>query len=81
MAADVATGAVLAGSCANCHGPGGASPGAMPSIDKLGANELAGRMKSFRSGETPATVMTRIAKGYTDAEIEAISQYFATRPH
>jgi len=78
-AAEIASPAVLAGACANCHGPGGASPGAMPSIDQLGAAEMTGKLKSFRSGETPATVMNRIVRGYTDAEIEALGQYFASR--
>jgi cytochrome c553 len=51
----------------------------MPSIDQLGAAEMTGKLKSFRSGETPATVMNRIVRGYTDAEIEALGQYFASR--
>lgn len=71
------TPAVLAASCASCHGPGGASPGAIPSINRLDAATMAARLRSFRSGETEVTVMNRIAKGYTDAEIEALVQYFA----
>jgi sulfide dehydrogenase cytochrome subunit len=34
-------------------------------------------MKAFKSGERPATLMDRIAKGYTDEEIEAMAKYFA----
>jgi cytochrome c553 len=34
-------------------------------------------MHEFRSGERAATVMDRIAKGFTDPEIEAIAAWFA----
>ena len=40
---------------------------------------LADRLRSFRSGAVEATVMNRIAKGYTDAEIDALAQYFSTK--
>jgi sulfide dehydrogenase cytochrome subunit len=33
-------------------------------------------MQAFRSGQRGATVMDRIAKGYTDAEIEAIADWY-----
>jgi sulfide dehydrogenase cytochrome subunit len=34
-------------------------------------------MKAFRTGERPATVMDRIAKGFTDPEISAIATWLA----
>jgi sulfide dehydrogenase cytochrome subunit len=49
----------------------------MPSLAELDAKIIMSRMKEFRGGEVPATVMTRIAKGYSDAEIEALGQFFA----
>ncbi|NDA48759.1 MAG: sulfide dehydrogenase [Alphaproteobacteria bacterium] len=70
------TPAVLAGSCSTCHGPGGQSPGTMPSLAGLEAKYIMTRLKEFRSGEAPATVMNRIAKGYSDAEIDALGEYF-----
>lgn len=76
--APMAPAAVLAGSCANCHGPSGVSPGAIPSIDNQDAATMAARLNGFRRGEIEATVMNRIARGFTEAEIEAISQYFAS---
>lgn len=76
--ADTAKPAVLAATCANCHGAGGVSPSSMPSIDKLDAGALSSKLKGFRAGELEATVMTRIAKGYTDAEIDALGQYFSS---
>ena len=32
-------------------------------------------MLQFKAGERPATVMNRIAKGYTDEEIKLLSAY------
>jgi cytochrome c553 len=36
-------------------------------------------MQDFRSGQRAATVMDRIAKGFTDDEIQAIAAWFATQ--
>jgi sulfide dehydrogenase cytochrome subunit len=76
--ADSAPPAVLATQCSACHGPNGASPGAIPSINQLDAEGMTASLKSFKSGETQGTVMNRIAKGYSDEEIAALSQYFST---
>ena len=34
-------------------------------------------MRAFRRGDRPATIMPQLARGYTDAEIDAIAHYFA----
>jgi sulfide dehydrogenase cytochrome subunit len=34
-------------------------------------------MQAFKSGQRPATVMGRIAKGLADAEVEAIAAWYA----
>lgn len=37
-------------------------------------------MKSFKNGEFPdATVMTRLMKGYDDAQIHALAQWFSAK--
>jgi cytochrome c553 len=36
-------------------------------------------MQDFRSGTRAATVMDRIAKGFTDDEIQAIAAWYATQ--
>ena len=36
-------------------------------------------MEDFRSGNRPATVMDRISKGFTDAEIQAIATWYASQ--
>lgn len=77
------TAEMLSNACAGCHGTNGASAGpSMPSI--AGQNKVAfvEAMKLFRSGERPSTVMGRLAKGYSDADFEAMAEYFAKqKPH
>ena len=36
-------------------------------------------MQAFRAGQKPATVMDRIAKGFTDDEIKAIAAWYAAQ--
>ncbi|WP_127142675.1 c-type cytochrome [Pelagibacterium montanilacus] len=69
---------VLAGTCANCHGTDGVSPGSIPSIAGQPYAVLIAQLQAFKAGEVPgATIMTRIASGYTDEELEAIARYFS----
>lgn len=74
-------GRVIALSCLNCHGPGGKSPGEIPSIAGKSADYIKNAMIDFRDGKrtgASATVMPRFAKGLSDAEIDAVSAYIAT---
>jgi len=70
---------ILAGSCANCHGTDGRSPGGIPSLAGRPADLLKAQMLAFRSDapQPGITIMNRLAKGYSDAEIEALAQYFS----
>lgn len=75
MGADAA---MLANTCAGCHGTNGSSMGpASPSIAGLSPDYFEETMVGFASGEIPATVMNRIAKGYTEEEIKAMAQFYA----
>ncbi len=79
--AQQADGRLLALSCLNCHGPGGKSPGEIPSIAGKSEDWLKTTLVDFRDGKrtgAASTVMTRLAKGYTDAEIDALAKYIAT---
>lgn len=71
--------AYLAANCANCHGTVGNAVGAMPSLAGLKADYISEQMRAFRDGKRPATLMHQLAKGYTDAQIDAISGYFAAQ--
>lgn len=77
--AQAANGAILALSCAACHGTGGASPGAIPSLRGRTADYIGTALTEFKTDRRPATVMGRLAKGYSDAEIKALADYFASQ--
>lgn len=64
--------------CFSCHGTDGRSAGVIPSLTGMTARQAETMLKGFKSGELPATVMTRHAKGYTDAELEALANYIGT---
>ncbi|MFH6785441.1 MULTISPECIES: c-type cytochrome [Methylobacterium] len=63
-----------ASSCSGCHGAPG---GAVPSLSGHAAEEIAASLAAFRAGTRPATVMNRIAKGFSDEESRAIAQWLA----
>lgn len=69
----------LALTCATCHGTDGKSPGSIPTIAGRPAKDLKDALVGFKSGTRPATVMNRLAKGYTDQEIDALADYFSKR--
>ncbi|MCV6636436.1 c-type cytochrome [Candidatus Albibeggiatoa sp. nov. NOAA] len=74
---DKARGAMLANTCAGCHGTNGASVGpASPIIGGLSAETISETMKAYKSGDRPSTIMGRIARGYTDEEIDAMAGFF-----
>lgn len=70
----------VAANCANCHGTGGAARGAMPSLAGKKKQYIVDQMREFREGKRAATLMHQIAKGYSDAQIEAVAEYFASQP-
>ena len=74
--------AMLADTCAGCHGTDGASEGpATPTIAGMSEDYLVETMQGYKSGERWSTIMGRIAKGYTDAEIAAMATYYAAQPY
>jgi cytochrome c553 len=79
VAAQSADVAVLASSCANCHGTDGRSPGAIPSIAGRPETVLRGQLKAFKADTAPAgtTIMPRLVKGYGDEQLDALATYFS----
>lgn len=66
-------------SCSGCHAesPGVATPA--PRINGLDPAVMLKAMQDFRSGARAATVMDRIAKGFSDEEVRAIAAWYAAR--
>lgn len=70
---------LVAQGCLGCHGPGGAGAGGVPPIAGRDAAELSAAMAAFRANERPATIMGRVTRGYTEAEIAAAVAHFAAQ--
>ena len=69
---------MLSIACAGCHGTNGGSAGlTMPSLASQSKTAIVEAMKKFRSGDRPSTVMGRLAKGYSDTEIDLMAEYFS----
>ena len=68
----------LAATCTGCHGTNGVSQGAMPTLAGRSRDELLRALTDFKTGARPSTVMQQLAKGYTDAQLEAIASWFAS---
>ncbi|EIC22128.1 c-type cytochrome [Thiorhodovibrio frisius] len=76
-AAETATGTMLANTCAGCHGTYGNSQGpATPTISAMDPVVFVETMQYFRDDETYSTIMGRIARGYSDEELEKMAEYF-----
>lgn len=77
-----ATARMLADTCAGCHGTDGGSQGpASPSIAGLDAQYFLKSMLDYKTGARQSTIMGRIARGYTDAQLKAMADYFASKPY
>ena len=72
----------MAANCAACHGTNGRpAPGStLTGLAGKPKDEIATAMNQFKSGKKPATLMHQIAKGYTDAEIDAMAEHFSRLP-
>jgi cytochrome subunit of sulfide dehydrogenase len=68
-----------AASCTGCHAASAKVETHVPRIAGRNPAEIVAAMEAFRSGQKPATVMDRIAKGFTQAEIRAIAAWLGTQ--
>lgn len=64
-----------ASACSGCHPRTGSAGAPVLPLHGREPNEIVAAMQAFRSGERPATVMDRIAKGFSDDEIRAIAAW------
>jgi len=71
----------LAANCAGCHGTEGRAPrdSLVPGLAGMPAPHFVVQMKAFQSGARQGTLMPQLAKGYSDAQILALAQYFAAQ--
>ena len=68
-----------AASCTGCHPATSRVTSPVPRLSGLDRAAIIRAMQDFRSGQRTGTVMDRIAKGFTDEEIQAIAAWYATQ--
>ena len=65
-----------AASCTGCHAEKQNVNTPVPRLGGQEASAIVTAMQAYRGGQRPATVMDRIAKGFSDDEIKAIAAWF-----
>ena len=68
-----------AAACSGCHPASARVSSPVPRLSGVDRQIIVKAMQDFRTGQRPGTVMDRIAKGFTDDEIQAIAAWFATQ--
>lgn len=68
-----------AASCSGCHASGAAAASPVTRLYGRNAGEIMTALTGFRDGSLPATVMNRIAKGFSDDELRAIAAWLAAQ--
>jgi cytochrome c553 len=67
-----------ASSCSGCHANKSVDT-PVPRLIGRSPAEIEAKMLAFRTGQKPASVMNRIAKGFSDAEIKAIAAWYGAQ--
>ena len=68
-----------AASCSGCHSAGATAASPVSRLYGRDAGDIMTAMAGFRDGSLPATVMNRIAKGFSDDELRAIAAWLAAQ--
>ncbi|HEY7384251.1 MAG TPA: cytochrome C [Beijerinckiaceae bacterium] len=68
-----------AAACSGCHVPATRAGLAIPPLRGRAPDEIVTAMRAFRTGERSATVMDRIAKGFSDDEMQAIAAWYGAQ--
>ena len=69
----------VAASCSGCRPSSARVTSPVPRLNGIDRAAIVRAMQDFRSGQRTGTVMDRIAKGFTDEEIQAIAAWYATQ--
>jgi len=72
-------GRLLASNCFQCHGTNGRAVGGFERLAGESSKEIAGELKEMKAKTGEGGIMRIHALGYTDAQIKAIGDYFATQ--
>ncbi len=66
--------------CSGCHAQPARAGAAIPGLQGRPAAEVAAALLAFRRGEREATLMDRIARGFSEAELQAIAAWVVAPP-
>ena len=66
--------ALMASACSGCHSADTSAIASLQAYDQAG---LEHRLMDYKSDESGTTVMHRLARGYSDADIAMVSAYLA----
>ena len=66
-----------AAQCTGCHAASAKVDSAIPRLAGRTAADIVAQMQAFKSGEKPSTVMGRLAKGFSETEVQAIAEWYA----
>jgi sulfide dehydrogenase cytochrome subunit len=71
----------LAANCAQCHGTEGrtATGAALPAIAGMPREYLLAQLQAFKAGTRPSTIMQQLARGYSDAQLAQLADFFAAQ--
>lgn len=73
------SGQAMAEACFVCHGPSGRNDGgSIASLAGQPRDVVAQQMTDFKADRRAGTIMNRIAKSYSDEQIQRIAEYLAT---
>src|SRR5262249_57166478 len=59
-------------SCSGCHPAGRTTQTTVPRLIGRNPADIVAAMAAFKSGQVPSTVMDRIAKGFSEAQVKTI---------
>ena len=65
-----------ASSCSGCHAASKSVDTPVPRLVGRSPAEIEAAMLAFRTGQKPASVMNRIAKGFSDEEVKTIAAWY-----
>lgn len=74
---DRTKGMMLSLSCASCHGTDGKSTAITPYIAGMGKAYLYQTLLDYKYGKKTGTMMQKHVKGFSDKELELVSDYFS----
>jgi len=68
-----------ASSCSGCHAASKSADTPVPPLTGRSPAQIEAALMAFRSGKKPASVMDRIARGFSEDEIKAIAAWYGAQ--